>query len=141
MCCGEGRLRDQLGQLDANDFLTLLAQALRDGTYPDKSNFPEHIPNRLRKVIVKCLSTDPNDRYGSALEVANALADVEDCLDWTYVVEADGRSWVRWESDTEKRFRVAGDGSTEFTSTKNGAARRKKALCKTSMTTAAIRKV
>jgi len=141
MCCGENSLRDQLGQLDPNNFLPHLAQALRDGTYPDKSSFPEHIPDRLRKIIVKCLSTDPDDRYGSALEVANALADVEDCLDWTYVVEAGGRSWVRQEGEMEKRFRIAGDGSTEFTATKNGTTRRKTAHCKASMTTAGIRRV
>ena len=141
MCCGEGSLRDQLRRIDPDDFHRLLAQALRDGTYPDKSTFPEHIPDRLRRVIVKCLSTDPNDRYSSALEVANALADVEDCLDWTYVVEADGRSWSREEGATIKCFRVAGDGSTEFTSTKNGSTRRKTEHCKGSMTTAGIRKV
>lgn len=141
MCCGEGSLRDQLGQFDANNFIALLAQALRDGTYPDKSNFPEHIPDRLRRVIVRCLSTDPNERYASALEVANALADVEDCLDWTYVVDVGGRSWVRRDGEAEKRFRVANDGSTEFTTTKNGATRRKTEHCKAAMTTAAIRKV
>lgn len=138
MCCGEGVLRDQFQAFGAREDLV---RALQGGTYPNRSMFPEHIPDRLRRVIVRCLEVDPNDRYSSALEVANALASVEDCLDWRFVQGAGGKTWSRTDGETERRFSVLPDGSTEFVSIKGGRTRRKTELCSNSMTEARVKRV
>ncbi len=138
MCCGEGALRDQFQALGTRDDIV---RALQSGTYPNRSTFPEHIPDRLRKVIVRCLEMDPNDRYSSALEVANALAIVEDCLDWRFEEGAGGKIWSRTDGETERRFSVLPDGSTEFVSIKGGRPRRKSEHCCNSMTEAKLKRV
>ena len=138
MCCGEGVLRDQFAALGTRD---ALARALQDGIYPNRSVFPEHIPDRLRRVIVLCLEVDPSDRYSSALEVANGLAYIDDCLDWRFEHGDRGKTWSRTDGETERRFSVLRDGSTEFVSTKGGKARRKTEHCCNSMTEAKVKHV
>lgn len=138
MCCGEGALRDQFGALGTRENLVT---ALQNGTYPNRSTFPEHIPDRLRRVIVRCLEVDPNARYGSALEVANGLAIVESCLDWRFVKGAEGKTWSRMDDETERRLSVSPDGSTEFVSIKGGRTRRKTEHCCRNMTEAKVKRV
>ena len=138
MCCGESALRDHFPGLEPR---AELVQALQGGTYPDRSTFPEHIPDRLRKVIVRCLEVDPNDRFGSALQVANALAKVDQCLDWRFEQGVGGKIWSRIEDETEKRFSVEPDGKTNFVSIKGGKTRRKTAHCCASMTEAQVKRV
>jgi serine/threonine protein kinase len=138
MCCGSGTLRSQFLALGTQ---ANFAAALQGGTYPDRSTFPEHIPDRLRKAIVRCLEVDPNDRFQSALEVANALADVEHCLDWRFEEGVGGKTWTRLDDETERKFSVLPDGSTEFASTKGGNSRRKREHCCNSMTEARIKRV
>ena len=138
MCCGEGKLRAQFDGLNGN--VERFAQALENETYPDRSIFPEHIPDRLKRVIVRCLRASPGDRFPSALSVANELAKIDQCLDWTHE-EADGKKiWVRSDGETLKRFVWNADGSTKFTSSRNGQTRRKTALCCQRMTSSRVRK-
>lgn len=112
------------------------------GTFPDRTVFGEHVPARLRRVITRCLEPDPKDRFPSALAVANALAAVEDCLDWRPVQDPVNKVWVKNENGTVRQFVVNPAGGTEFTSTApGGAARRKTALCKARMTKREIEKV
>ena len=103
--------------------------------------FPEHIPNRLKSVVIRCLRPDPNERYDSALAVANELAKVEHCFDWEFETDAGLKRWSRTENGAVKSFVVNGDGSTVFSTTKNGNTRRKTAHCKQAMTTTRIRGV
>jgi len=59
--------------------------AVVNGQFPDRRVFPAHVPERLRSVIRKCLQADLNERYASALEVANALAPIDGpTLDWRH---------------------------------------------------------
>ena len=138
MCCGESVLRDEYAKFGSN---AELAQALQSGTYPNRSIFPEHIPDRLRKVIVRCLEVDPSDRYGSALEVANGLAKVDQCLDWRFEQGAGGKSWSRFEDGAEKRFSVLPNGKTEFVTIKEDKTRRKLEHCCSSLTEAKVKGV
>lgn len=139
MCCGESTVRDQFDDFggDRANFVT----ALENGTYPNRSMFLEHIPNRLKSVVIRCLKPNPNDRYSSALAAANELAKVEDCFDWEFEADDGIKKWSRTEKGAVKSFVVNGDGSTVFSTTKNGSSRRKKAHCKQAMTPTKIRGV
>ena len=139
MCCGEDAVRNQFDAF-GGDRAAFIA-ALENGTYPDRSMFPEHIPNRLKSVVIRCLRPDPNERYDSALAVANELAKVEHCFDWEFETDAGLKRWSRTENGAVKSFVVNGDGSTVFSTTKNGNTRRKTAHCKQAMTTTRIRGV
>lgn len=125
------RFRNPAGDID----MPALGAEIVAGTFPDRGAFDEHVPAKLRKVIVKCLSPNPDDRFSSALAVANALAAVDDSLDWRLLKGAVNKTWIKNEGGTEKRFVVNQDGSTAFTTTTNGGqARRKKDLCRPRMT-------
>ncbi|MDT0683574.1 serine/threonine-protein kinase [Roseicyclus sp. F158] len=138
MCNGEDVLREHFAQFQSSNEI---AYAIRGGTYPNRSTFHEHIPDRLRKVVVRCLEVDPDDRFQSALEVANALATVSRCLDWRFEKGREGKVWKRIDGATEKTFSVATDGTTEFVSYKGGKSRRNREHCCDRMTDARVRRV
>jgi serine/threonine protein kinase len=118
-----------------------LGRAIASGNFPDRALFGEHVPINLQRVVSKCLEPNPNDRFPSALAVANALAEVEQCLDWRPVQDPVRKVWVKLDGNTEKRFVVNQDGSTVFTSMAlGGAPRRKRDLCVQAMTKTAIRR-
>ena len=74
-------------------------EAIRQGRFPDRRKFPAHIPQRLRTVIANCLSVAPADRYQSAIDVANGLAEIDgDTLDWIFDESPARRSWKRNEN-------------------------------------------
>ncbi|RVG50656.1 serine/threonine-protein kinase [Sinorhizobium meliloti] len=137
MAVGNEAFRHQYARFSPGGVLdrVALAAEIQAGTFPDRQAFDEHVPIRLRRVIVKCLEPNPNDRFDSALAVANALAAVDDSLDWRLEKGAVNRTWTKNEGGTEKRFVVNQDGSTIFTTTTNGGqARRKRDLCRPRMT-------
>ena len=109
---------------------------LRNGRFPDRHVFPPHVPARLRRVIRQCLETDPANRYQSAVEVANALAEVAgETLDWRLVETHDRRVWTKNENGTEYEFTVTQAGPTECYKVVNcGQRRRHAAGCKPTMT-------
>lgn len=143
MCRGEDVLRQHLetfitnGDLDRQQF----ADSVLNETYPDRSIFPEHIPDRLRRVVLKCLKSEPDERFQSALSVANELGKVDQCLDWRFDEGANGKSWSRSDGVTEKRFTIHPNGSTEFVATKGGRQRRTRDHCCKKMTEASVRRV
>jgi eukaryotic-like serine/threonine-protein kinase len=99
---------------------------VRNGRFPDRRAFAPHIPSKLRKVIRACLQTEPSDRYGSALDVANALADIDGCLlDWRLEATADKRVWKKNGNGTSYELIVNGDGSSECYKTKDGGRRQR----------------
>jgi serine/threonine protein kinase len=86
--------------------------AVRNGQFPDRDKFPEHIPSRLRSVIKACLESDVGQRTASALNVANGLAQVDEKLDWSYSVTPASRAWSRRSDTMEYRIEVKSDGSS-----------------------------
>ena len=143
MCCGEDTFYQQFeaffnnGSLDRQAF----AQALNAGEFPDRSRCPHHIPKKLWDVVKKCLEVSPNDRYQSALSVANALAEVDQCLDWLFEEFDDRMVWSKEINGTTKRFTLNHDSSTNFESVSNGRVRRTRDLCIDRMTTTQVRRV
>jgi serine/threonine protein kinase len=137
MVVGNDAFNQQYSRFEVGGIVNMpaLAAEILAGTFPDRQAFDEHVPTRLRRVIVKCIEPDRNNRYQSALEVANALATVEDGLDWRLERGTVDKTWVKNEIGTEKRFVLNGDGSTIFTSaTTGGSPRRRADLCRPRMT-------
>ena len=140
MCNGNDAFYREMSRFERNGKFDrpALAAELQAGTFPNRQAFHEHIPSRLRKLIVKCLDPEPSNRYSSALALANALAMVDDCLDWNLSEATVDKVWRK----NEKRFIVRADGSTELTSASEGKApRRVSEFCRASMTRPEIEKV
>ena len=115
---------------------------VRNGRFPDRSKFEEHIPERLRRVIRKCLEPNPSERYQAAIEAANELALVEDRLDWQFSLQGSNRVWVR-KDDEEREFKLVVDGHGNATAekvTSNGRRTRISAFCKNDITSQEIRR-
>ncbi|AJE99139.1 serine/threonine-protein kinase [Pandoraea apista] len=115
--------------------------AVRNGQFPDRGKFPEHIPARLRNVIKGCLEPDLDNRTRAAVDVANELALVDEKLDWKYTVSESGREWVRNSDTMEYRILVKSDGSSYARKGKiDGALSRITAYCQSSITSASLKK-
>lgn len=65
------------------DFDKLIELIIR-GNFPNRNSFLPHVPRRMKRVIRKALNIDPGDRYQTALEMADALGQVDTLLDWEY---------------------------------------------------------
>lgn len=93
MCCG-----NQIFQAQMNQFQNYrdLYVAIRDKKFPDLALIPEHIPSKLINTIKKCISFTPEDRFLSALDVINNMADIDDnLLDWEYSIDNQIRKWKK----------------------------------------------
>lgn len=76
------------------------------GSFPGKTYEP-HIPKPLSKIINKCLSVDPADRYQSALEILNALSAIDNvCLDWRKEDDATHHVWSKPIDQSKMVLRV-----------------------------------
>lgn len=104
---------------------------VKNGRFPDRKFFHPHIPAALRKLVRKCLETDPKQRFSSAIDVANALAGIDgNSLDWAYKPQADKKLWTKNENGTKYELAFHPDQSTVcHKSVNGGAARRVGAMC------------
>lgn len=116
MANGEGEFRRQWnhyatsGSFNAGAFTA----DVKAGRFPDRKRFPPHVPPRLRKIIVKCLSVVPTDRYASAIDTANALALIEgSVLDWLLTEAGGTRIWTKNEMGTKIVLSVDAHGTAD----------------------------
>ena len=128
MCCGNGEFDRQFanfvngGVFDRNAFRV----AVVNGQFPDRRRFPAHVPERMRSVVRRCLEVDPNDRFASALGVANALAPIDgDTLDWRYSKPPGCQRWEKNVEGTLHEFELSDAGGTTCFKTKGGGQRRR----------------
>lgn len=115
---------------------------LRNGRFPNRGIFPEHIPERLRRVIKKCLEPDPSNRYRATIEVTNALADIDgNALDWQYSLSDSSKVWTKCTNDKEYKLIISNDGTSlaEKTSV-SGRSTRIRDYCKQALTSRDIQK-
>lgn len=119
------------------------ATDLRNGKFPDRKAFLEHIPSTLRTVIRTCLQVDPDDRYGSAIDVANAMASISgNCLDWCYAPNGGTKVWTKNKNGTTMNLTVNPDGSSVcFKSVGGGAARKVNAASKANIADTELKKL
>jgi serine/threonine protein kinase len=144
MCNGNAEFYDQFhkfGTTPASFDRDGFKFAVRNGRFPDRAVFEAHIPERLRRLIKKCLEPDPADRFQAAIDVSNELAQVEDRLDWQFTTDAQRRIWERHDTGKTYRLTVEADG-TSFAEkiSDSGRSTRIVAYCKTDITSREIRK-
>lgn len=121
--------------------------AITAGTFPDRGRFLPHIPRRLRKVVLTAIKVDLSNRYGSVLDLLNALAIVDKSLDWMY---QESGAWG------EGTWRESGNGAARKVSltsragawdvhacrvTPTGQERRVTSFCKSGLTEAQAKRV
>jgi serine/threonine protein kinase len=128
MCCGNDEFERQFipfmpgGVFERDAFRVAVVNA----QFPNRRIFPAHIPEALRAVVRKCLEVDPNDRYSSALEVANSLATIDGAtLDWRYSKRAGCQRWVKTLEEIYYEFEFADSGGTTCFKTKGAGQRRR----------------
>lgn len=115
--------------------------AVRNGRFPDRDAFEDHIPDRLRRVIRKCLMPEPAERFSSAIDVSNELAQVDDRLDWRFERQGTARVWGRGDGTKSYRLVVEANGtSVAEKTTESGRTMRIKDYCKTKITSREIRR-
>lgn len=69
---------------------------LESGKFPDRNAMPVHIHRKVKTAITKCLEVSPDNRYESALEIVNAISDVdENYLDWQYESDSYIQKWSK----------------------------------------------
>lgn len=105
---------------------------VRNGLFPDRGVFAPHIPQKLRTIVKDCIQTNPDKRFQSAIDVANALAGVDgSTLDWRLDETDNNRVWSKNEDGTRYELTVNADGSSEcLKSVDDGKPRRVKDGCK-----------
>lgn len=125
MCIGSECFNDQFnsfkegGDFDRERFKT----ALKNGTFPDRNAFPLHIHSKVKNTILKCLEVSPDDRYESALDIVNAISDVDEAyLDWQHQCDGHIQKWSKKASSGVLHcIEVDGDGkSTAYKIGKTG---------------------
>lgn len=114
--------------------------AVRNEQFPARDAFEEHIPERLRRVVRRCLKSDPAERFQAAIDVSNELAQVEDRLDWQYSLEGTKRVWTRHDDGKGYRLAVEANGTSVAEKTMDsGRKTRIIEYCKTGITAREIR--
>ncbi len=70
------------------------SQKVLNGTFPNRNFYLPHIPKKLRKIIAKCISPSPNDRYNNTLEIINELSLINQNLDIKHYTSKGYSSWI-----------------------------------------------
>ncbi len=130
MCIGDVAFNEQLSRYTTWEGF---GGDVRNGKFPDRKAYPLHIPKKLQTVINKCLKPDPGQRYGSPIEVVNALADIDgSILDWQYTLEDDKRIWEQEVDGTRKFISVCQQlTSIAYKHKASSTPRRVREFCKT----------
>jgi len=132
MCIGSSIFNAQYAAyFEANVFNSeLFSEDLTSGRFPDRNVYPEHIPSKLKSVVNKCLEVNPEDRYPSAIEVVNAISDIDESyLDWRPSVEGDIRKWSK-KSATGTLYCIDVDANNRSTAYKISASGRRTSITK-----------
>ena len=61
-----------------------LQDAILSGEYPERDHYRPYVPAKLRRIINKCMSVDPNQRYQSASAFRRQLESNELYCDWEW---------------------------------------------------------
>lgn len=83
LCNGVNILKEQYSQMGIKDQMQLKRKVLA-GEFPKRNYFLPHIPSKLRKIVIKALKVDPEERYKNTIEMMNDLSDVQENLDWFF---------------------------------------------------------
>ncbi len=144
MCVGDFEFYRQYTSYMANGELHRdhFRHAVVNAQFPNRAAFPEHVPQRLKATISKCLQVEPTARYSSALEIANELAAIDGkILDWRYTVTVGCREWKKEDDERSYCLTVGNDGvSTATRKIGKAEPRRIAEFCKATITPREIRR-
>lgn len=134
LCAGDDAFKRQFGRFliggsfDAGVFeKEVLAER-----FPDRNLLPLHVPARLKRVVRKCLRSDPADRYQSALAIANDIAAVDGPeLDWQLTEIGTKKIWSKNENGTDVILEVDGNVANCERRYASGSVRKDKRMCGT----------
>jgi len=127
MCNGDSFFKEsRIRAISTGTFKSMM----NEGKWPDRSRFLAHIPNRLKRTIRRALAPNPDDRYASALEMANDLALIDECLDWKYSSSGTTHSWAHDTVSVIARPDGSGKWSVVTTKQRAGKSIRVSAGCR-----------
>lgn len=89
-----------------------------------KKDFIEHIPDKIKNIILKCMKINPNDRYKSVEELRNEFASIkedEKRLLWSYYIIDDDRIWTRTIDSMKEICIMGANGSISYKIYKNNS--------------------
>lgn len=133
MCKGDATFYTEYAQYLDNGVLDRqrFRHAVLNGQFPSRSQYPEHIPQRIIDTINQCLQQSPQDRIQSALDIVNEISDVDgNLLDWRYEENHGARLWSKQSDSTFIQLAVDNGGNCVATKTSaSGQVRRVREYC------------
>ncbi|WP_373019982.1 serine/threonine-protein kinase [Thiomicrorhabdus sp.] len=144
MCNGERDFEQQFAKY-ANPDKTLniaeFTKDLRAGNFPDRTHFLEHIPEKLRKVIRKCLAVDPDERYDTVIDLTNDLSSIDgNELDWQFSENGQVRQWDKHSDNRVISITVDQNNKSHATKTIGARTSRIVDHCKDNLTRQELRR-
>jgi len=135
MCLGDGAFYAEYKSFIGANGLNRdsFRYAVSNGQFPSTNQYPEHIPQKLIRTIKRCLAKDLNQRYSSAIEVVNDLANIEgELLDWHLSENGSEKKWVKHGADGRSiELLICNQGNANATKTSaQGNTQRITAYCK-----------
>ena len=82
----------------------LLRSRIASGKFPNRADFMPHVPNAVRAIIQKALSTDARSRYQCAADLAGSLAEVSVLNDWETSIAPSGAT--TWQASRSRDTRL-----------------------------------
>lgn len=89
MCNGINILRKQF--IENIGDMGKLDEFIKKGLIPNRNYYLPHLPDKLVKVVKKCISVDPRKRYDNVIDIMNDLSDIEENLNWRFTNKDDER--------------------------------------------------
>ena len=82
------------------------------GKFPFRNSYQEHVPQKLRRIINKCMFPDPVKRYDNALELLNDLSSVSENLDYQLqFINPSTKEWSKLHNGHELKIQCGYDGT------------------------------
>lgn len=82
------------------------------GKFPFRDSYQEHVPQKLRRIINKCMTPNPTKRYDNALELLNDLASVTENLNYLlHFIAPATKEWTKLDNGHELKIQRGYDGA------------------------------
>jgi serine/threonine protein kinase len=82
--------------------------AVRNGRFPDRNVYLDHVPKKMREIVNKCLEVNPDERYSNCLDLMNDLSELDVALDWVYSKSETEKIWICDKGDKTIKFTMNG---------------------------------
>jgi len=144
LCNGLENFDAQFASHNTSDIA--IAEAIVNGSFPDRDTYRWHIPASLVKVINKALSADIATRHQNALQLMNELSAINDSLDWKLVEQGPVKTLKLELEDKEITITMSPNGNnfdinTVKTMKKSGKTTRITDFCDTNLISKAAKKL